>query len=158
KQRCFLRASDGERAVFCGNGPEAIEFGTAELCCRRRFSMAATADGITVNGHGPIAGADQKASFGISHCGHEPMQLWGEAGKTGRNSRKVYTIELSAAMDEPAKPRHRIADCGRGGSQLISTALERIPVGVVVERRRGKSAWAGFLWRPVSVFAGSPST
>jgi Protein of unknown function (DUF3305) len=41
---------------------------------------------------------------------------------------------------------------------LISTALERIPVGVVVERRRGKSAWAGFLWRPVSVFAGSPST
>jgi hypothetical protein len=40
---------------------------------------------------------------------------------------------------------------------LISTALARISVGVVVERRRGKSAWAGFLWRPVSVFAGSPS-
>jgi hypothetical protein len=40
---------------------------------------------------------------------------------------------------------------------LISTALARIPVGVVVERRKGRSAWAGFLWRPVSVFAGSPS-
>jgi len=40
---------------------------------------------------------------------------------------------------------------------LISTALERISVGVVVERRKGRSAWAGFLWRPVSVFAGSPT-
>jgi Protein of unknown function (DUF3305) len=40
---------------------------------------------------------------------------------------------------------------------LISTALERISVGVVVERRKGRSAWAGFLWRPVSVFAGSPA-
>jgi uncharacterized protein DUF3305 len=40
---------------------------------------------------------------------------------------------------------------------LISTALERISVGVVVERRKGRSAWADFLWRPVSVFAGSPS-
>jgi hypothetical protein len=40
---------------------------------------------------------------------------------------------------------------------LISTALARISVGVVVERRRAKSAWAGLLWRPVSVFVGSPS-
>ncbi|WP_454624045.1 DUF3305 domain-containing protein [Bradyrhizobium cenepequi] len=40
---------------------------------------------------------------------------------------------------------------------MISTALERISVGVVVERRKGRSAWAGFLWRPVSVLAGSPS-
>jgi uncharacterized protein DUF3305 len=40
---------------------------------------------------------------------------------------------------------------------LISTALERISVGVVVERRKGRSAWAGFLWRPVSVLAGSPT-
>ncbi|MCA6108323.1 DUF3305 domain-containing protein [Bradyrhizobium cenepequi] len=40
---------------------------------------------------------------------------------------------------------------------MISTALERISVGVVVERRKGRSAWADFLWRPVSVFAGSPS-
>jgi hypothetical protein len=32
-----------------------------------------------------------------------------------------------------------------------------IPVGVVVERRRAKSVWAEFLWRPVSVLAGKPS-
>jgi hypothetical protein len=30
-------------------------------------------------------------------------------------------------------------------------------VGVVVERRRAKSIWAEFLWRPVSVLAGKPS-
>jgi hypothetical protein len=40
---------------------------------------------------------------------------------------------------------------------LISTALERISVGVIVERRWGRSPWAGLLWRPVSVLAGSPS-
>jgi hypothetical protein len=40
---------------------------------------------------------------------------------------------------------------------LRSTALARIPVGVVVERRKAKSMWADFLWRPVSVLAGVPS-
>jgi hypothetical protein len=40
---------------------------------------------------------------------------------------------------------------------LISTALAHIPVGVVVERRKAKSPWADFLWRPVSVFAGIAS-
>ena len=39
---------------------------------------------------------------------------------------------------------------------MISTALIRISVGVVVERRKAKSAWADVLWRPVSVFAGTP--
>jgi hypothetical protein len=39
---------------------------------------------------------------------------------------------------------------------LISTALTRISVGVVIERRKAKSAWADVLWRPVSVFAGTP--
>jgi hypothetical protein len=39
---------------------------------------------------------------------------------------------------------------------LISTALTRISVGVVIERRKAKSAWADVLWRPVSVFAGNP--
>jgi hypothetical protein len=29
-----------------------------------------------------------------------------------------------------------------------------IPVGVVVERRKARSVWVDFLWRPVSVFAG----
>jgi len=37
---------------------------------------------------------------------------------------------------------------------LRSTALAHIPVGVVVERRKAKSMWVDFLWRPVSVFAG----
>lgn len=40
---------------------------------------------------------------------------------------------------------------------MISTALTRISVGVVVERRKAKSAWADFLWRPVSVFSGTPT-
>ena len=40
---------------------------------------------------------------------------------------------------------------------MKSTALARIVVGVVVERRKAISAWVDFLWRPVSVFVGSPS-
>lgn len=34
--------------------------------------------------------------------------------------------------------------------------LARICVGVVVERRKAKSTWADFLWRPISVLAGEP--
>jgi uncharacterized protein DUF3305 len=41
---------------------------------------------------------------------------------------------------------------------LRSTALAKIPVGVVVERRKARSMWADFLWRPILVFVGSPST
>jgi hypothetical protein len=40
---------------------------------------------------------------------------------------------------------------------LRSTALERVTVGVVVERRKAKSMWVDSLWRPVSVFVGNPS-
>jgi hypothetical protein len=40
---------------------------------------------------------------------------------------------------------------------LRSTALARITVGVVVECRKARSMWVDFLWRPVSVFVGSPS-
>ena len=40
---------------------------------------------------------------------------------------------------------------------MRSTALARIAVGVVVERRRARSMWLDFLWRPVSVLAGNPS-
>ena len=40
---------------------------------------------------------------------------------------------------------------------MRTTALARIAVGVMVERRRARSAWADFLWRSVSVFTGSPS-
>jgi hypothetical protein len=41
---------------------------------------------------------------------------------------------------------------------MVSTALARLVVGVVVERRKAKGAWTDFLWRPVSVLAGKPST
>ena len=34
--------------------------------------------------------------------------------------------------------------------------LARIRVGVVVERRKAKSVWTDFLWRPISVLAGEP--
>jgi hypothetical protein len=40
---------------------------------------------------------------------------------------------------------------------LRSTALAQISVGVVVERRKARSMWADFLWRPVSVLAGKTS-
>ena len=40
---------------------------------------------------------------------------------------------------------------------MRSAALARMTVGVVVERRKAKSMWVDFLWRPVSVFVGSPS-
>jgi len=34
--------------------------------------------------------------------------------------------------------------------------LVRIPLGVVVERRRAKSPWVDFVWRPVAVLPGVP--
>ena len=40
---------------------------------------------------------------------------------------------------------------------MRSTALTRIVVGVVVERRKAKSPWLDFLWRPISVLVGTPS-
>ena len=40
---------------------------------------------------------------------------------------------------------------------MTSTALMRIPVGVVVERRKARSPWLDFLWRPVSILVGTPS-
>jgi hypothetical protein len=38
----------------------------------------------------------------------------------------------------------------------LSAPLQRIPVGVVVERRKAKSQWIDFTWRPVAVLAGEP--
>lgn len=32
----------------------------------------------------------------------------------------------------------------------------RIPAGVIIERRKAKSAWADFVWRPIAVLAGEP--
>jgi hypothetical protein len=40
---------------------------------------------------------------------------------------------------------------------LIITALARVSVAVVVERRKAKSVWADVLWRPVLVLAGRPA-
>jgi Protein of unknown function (DUF3305) len=36
--------------------------------------------------------------------------------------------------------------------------LMRIPVGVIVERRKAKSPWIDHVWRPVSVLTGQPET
>jgi hypothetical protein len=36
--------------------------------------------------------------------------------------------------------------------------LVRIPVGIIVERRRATSAWAEFIWRPSAVLPGVPQT
>jgi hypothetical protein len=41
-------------------------------------------------------------------------------------------------------------------SEAGSTALARIAVAVVVERRKAKSPWLDFIWRPVAVLAGNP--
>ncbi len=40
---------------------------------------------------------------------------------------------------------------------MRSTALARIVVGVVVERRKARSPWLDFLWQPVAVLVGTPS-
>jgi len=34
--------------------------------------------------------------------------------------------------------------------------LARIPVGVLVERRKAKNQWVDFVWRPIAVLAGLP--
>jgi Protein of unknown function (DUF3305) len=38
----------------------------------------------------------------------------------------------------------------------VTNALARIPVGVIVERRKAKSPWIDFTWKPVAVLAGEP--
>jgi Protein of unknown function (DUF3305) len=43
------------------------------------------------------------------------------------------------------------------GGELTSTALARIPVGVIVQRHKATSPWLDFLCRPVSVLAGVPA-
>jgi hypothetical protein len=40
----------------------------------------------------------------------------------------------------------------------MSAPLISIPVGVVAERRKAKSPWIEFVWRPVSVLPGVPQT
>jgi Protein of unknown function (DUF3305) len=38
----------------------------------------------------------------------------------------------------------------------MSAPMLRIPVGIVVERRKANSPWADLLWRPVAILAGLP--
>ena len=40
---------------------------------------------------------------------------------------------------------------------MTPAALVRIPVGVLVERRKAASPWIDFTWRPVGVLAGEPA-
>ena len=40
---------------------------------------------------------------------------------------------------------------------MRSTALLRIQVGIVVERRKARNPWTDFVWRPASVLAGLPA-
>jgi hypothetical protein len=40
----------------------------------------------------------------------------------------------------------------------IAPPLARIPVGVVVERRKATSPWIDFVWRPLAVLPGLPET
>ena len=40
----------------------------------------------------------------------------------------------------------------------VASALARIPVGVMVERRKAASPWIDVVWRPVGVLAGAPET
>lgn len=41
---------------------------------------------------------------------------------------------------------------------MSSPPLQRIPVSVVVERRKATSPWIDWVWRPVSVLPGEPDT
>jgi hypothetical protein len=38
----------------------------------------------------------------------------------------------------------------------VSAPLARIPVGVIVERRKAASQWIDFVWRPTAVLPGAP--
>ena len=40
----------------------------------------------------------------------------------------------------------------------VTTPLMRIPVGIIVERRKAKSPWIDHVWRPLSALAGRPET
>src|SRR6266566_9599317 len=60
--------------------------------------------------------------------------------------------------DETAKSFDRIAGQAPGGRKLspAAIALLRIPVGVVVERRKADSPWIDFIWRGVGVLPDEP--
>lgn len=41
---------------------------------------------------------------------------------------------------------------------MTTPARARIPVGVVIERRKATSQWIDFVWRPIAVLPGVPET
>jgi hypothetical protein len=66
----LLCAGDGERCVFCRDGPETIEFGAAQLGSGRSFATTAAADRVGVKRHRVITRADQEMFRQISHRCH----------------------------------------------------------------------------------------
>ena len=60
--------------------------------------------------------------------------------------------------DEAAEPVDGIAGQAPGGRNMspAATPLLRIPVGVVVERRKADSPWIDFVWRGVGVLPDEP--
>ena len=74
----------------------------------------------------------------------------------------VYLILATSpdqhSANEAAESGHRAARQASGGRKLSPAAspLVRIPVGVVIERRKAASAWTDFIWRAVGVLPGAP--
>src|SRR5262249_21534440 len=58
-----------------------------------------------------------------------------------------------------AEPGDRPADPADGdGVMSVVSPLARIPVGVVVERRKATNPWVDFVWQPSGILAGVPET
>src|SRR5262249_1077827 len=70
----------------------------------------------------------------------------------GDDARQDHAHEAPEPVDWPAGPRPR----GRAVSR--PAPLAPTTVGVVVERRKAKSAWAEHIWRPGAGLAGAPAT
>jgi hypothetical protein len=83
--------------------------------------------------------------------------LWGKSKVNVKDDITRRALLAAIARGGIRNSCRRANSSTRGGGQLRSTALMAIPVGVVVERRKARSAWVDFLWRPVSVFAGKPT-
>src|SRR6266850_862103 len=85
--------------------------------------------------------------------------LWGKSKVNGKDdiTRRALLAAIARGGICNCNSCRRANGSTRGGGQLRSTALMAIPVGVVVERRKARSVWVDFLWRPVSVFAGKPT-
>src|SRR5262249_46007950 len=70
----------------------------------------------------------------------------------GDDARQGVAHEAAEPGDRPAGPP------ARGRHMRRAAPLARLVVGIVVERRRAKSVWADFVWRPVAALPGVPET